>query len=438
MMNSMDLGVKKLTIFFLCLNVFIIALVPTGGFPSFKALVLLGSITLVAYAIATRVIIIRFSWQKLIVTLLFPVLIFMTIEISFVHRIDSDGILLEARSIFTIYILVIVYYLVIKEKLITYEVFLKYFFLGHVLYICIKVFILFYFFSLGDKTSAVLFLSGISSNIVVAGKLGVGGAYRIVSGIDLVSPFLFFIVLISNINMRKSIKILLLSILFINVIITLSRYGMVSFVILFFLYCLCMRKMIVFLLLSLFTVGSIIVAADVSNINLYGAIEHRFNGEGKLSTAVKVEQSYYLLREIAEFPLLGKGLGSYVEDYLRSSNPKYGYEAFWLALWMQLGTLGMIVFMFYLWLPVFLALKKTNKNNIMVSSTYILFLGGGMTNPTVIGISASIMYVLMFVVHLQSTQPLWNKSHRLALPMYRRLKSSKPIHCQTACKSQKL
>jgi len=400
-MNSIDLGLKRLTVFFLCLNIFTIALIPTGAFPSFKALVLISVFGLMFVAVASRVVVIRVSWQKLLGALLFPLLIFAAVGMAFFHGIEVDGILLEAKSLVTIYLLVILYYLVVREKLVAYELLLTWVLIGHVLYICMKIFVLFYFFSQGSKETAVMFLSSISSNIVVAGKLGIGGAYRVVSAIDLISPFLFFIVLIVDVKVKGLIKKLMLIILFINVIVSLSRYGMVSFFILGFLYCLCMRKMILFLVLSLLTVSAVVIAADFSNINLYGAIEHRFNGEGKLSTAVKFEQSYYLLREVSEYPFLGKGLGSYVEEYLRSENPKYGYEAFWLALWMQLGSVGMLFFLLYLCIPLFLALKKFHRHNVIMFFTYILFLGGGMTNPTVIGVSASVMYVLMFVFHLQ-------------------------------------
>jgi hypothetical protein len=158
-----------------------------------------------------------------------------------------------------------------------------------------------------------------------------------------------------------------------------------------------MRKMLVYLLLSVIAIFSVTALSEIRGIKIYEAIQYRFEGpEGELSTSVKVEQSRYLLRDIFQFPLFGKGLGSYVKDYMRNDSPRYGYEVFWLALWMQLGSLGMLVFLFYISIPIMMAISKLTRRNVIVAANYILFLGSGFTNSTIVGLSAAVMYVLFF------------------------------------------
>jgi hypothetical protein len=382
---------------FLIANLFTVALIPTGVLALVKVplFFFVGSF-FVLYIVEKRI---HLGLENALLFLVFLMLVFFSMLNGALHGFPASEYMLEARSILSIYLLVIISYAAIKINLITFQKILMVVLLGHATWIVAKIIFLVVFFSGGaSRQETIHFLELISDNIAnVGGPMGIGSAYRIHSSIDSLSPFLFFFLLLYPLRSSPGLKKLVAMLLLVNVIISLSRYDIVALFLLGFLYAFLMRKMLVYLLLSVIAIFSVTALSEIRGIKIYEAIQYRFEGpEGELSTSVKVEQSRYLLRDIFQFPLFGKGLGSYVKDYMRNDSPRYGYEVFWLALWMQLGSLGMLVFLFYISIPIMMAISKLTRRNVIVAANYILFLGSGFTNSTIVGLSAAVMYVLFF------------------------------------------
>lgn len=103
-----------------------------------------------------------------------------------------------------------------------------------------------------------------------------------------------------------------------------------------------------FVLLFLFTVIPDTVA------NIYNSISFRlFSQEVVMSDNIRNEQQEVILQNISEKPIIGKGLGYYDRDLIRSEENLYSYELEYLSYIMQFGFLGfsliiiMIIYSFY-------------------------------------------------------------------------------------------
>jgi hypothetical protein len=128
-------------------------------------------------------------------------------------------------------------------------------------------------------------------------------------------------------------------------------------------------------------------------------IEARFLSEANLGgDDVRVEQSTVLFQEFLHTPVLGKGLGSYAPDLVRSESAPYSYENQWLALAMQLGICGLSAILL---LPAWILFMQRGlvpaTLGTVDSIVFVLFLLQGFTNPT-LTTSPSAMVVLAFAV----------------------------------------
>lgn len=106
----------------------------------------------------------------------------------------------------------------------------------------------------------------------------------------------------------------------------------------------------IFMIISL-----LIVIFPKETSNIYESLMYRlFSQETIESDSIRDVQSEILFDNISNNPILGKGLGYYDPEFIRSDSAKYSYELEYLSFLMQFGILGfiliilMLIYSFYL------------------------------------------------------------------------------------------
>jgi len=206
----------------------------------------------------------------------------------------------------------------------------------------------------------------------------------------LIAVFLFFFALnnfwseIKN-NKKDLLKIILiLSFLIGTIIISLSRSFWAGGVITFFIITIIIIKKYnwktfifttIYFLLSIIIAGGLITAilkfpwpAPKINFNLVNTLSDRTQNEAASISRYSLLPK--LLEKIDEAPLLGKGFGTSVT--YQSSDPRviknnlngqyttYAFEWGWLDIWLKLGLLGAILYLFLLTKIMVSGFKKNN------------------------------------------------------------------------------
>ncbi len=150
---------------------------------------------------------------------------------------------------------------------------------------------------------------------------------------------------------------------------------------------------LVFILVALVT--SLVFIASSSNV-----LSH-FGLARSGSDSIRYTQGHVLMSEIINYPILGKGFGSVIENYQRL----FSFEQYVLALVMKVGIVGLILFYFYMktWIKhfqkrEFSSLNKEEKNRykgniIGLISIFVL----STTNPYLMNL-VGFVFILFFVV----------------------------------------
>jgi hypothetical protein len=129
-----------------------------------------------------------------------------------------------------------------------------------------------------------------------------------------------------------------------------------------FIYYIKNLKVIITILIALFI--CYMLFSDIFNLD-FNIISQRFfdaaNGAG--DSDARSEQHDYFWKYIAERPLLGYGMGSYMPNYLRSDLFKTAYENTFDYIVFERGVFGFFMLIFFLFILVF----KIFRSNILVA-----------------------------------------------------------------------
>jgi len=145
-----------------------------------------------------------------------------------------------------------------------------------------------------------------------------------------------------------------------------------------------------FSVISVLTIG-----AAASNQAIVDAVENRFFSSAvERSDSIRENQQFALVASITEAPLLGKGLATYVPWLVRSKNSPYSYELQILATAMQFGLIGVIPIA----LLIISLLSVIRSQDVLVRTSiymiYLFWVMTGLTNPSLIGRSAAMVFVV--------------------------------------------
>ena len=128
------------------------------------------------------------------------------------------------------------------------------------------------------------------------------------------------------------------------------------------------------------------------------------------SDADRIQQVAALKNFITDAPWFGHGLGTYSHLVWRSLDAPYVYEAQLLALFGQVGIVGVFLLV-VLMMSYFRWFRPNGQRSVMLSiGLFLLLVGwlaGGFLNPWVISSAASVSYVAIFALETlhQRTEP---------------------------------
>ena len=131
--------------------------------------------------------------------------------------------------------------------------------------------------------------------------------------------------------------------------------------------------------------------ALVGALAFFGAeIVERFVGQGaEMSDEIRVDQTRALASEIERHPILGRGIGASVPDFLRSETLPFSYEVQWYAVVMQFGWLGMSVFVLNIASLMISGVRRT-RSLICLAVVGLLWVAAGFTNPLITAIGSAV------------------------------------------------
>jgi len=303
----------------------------------------------------------------------------------------------------------------VHEKLTTREKILKIIIYANCIYSTIKVMIV------------VLHLLGVVNMFKVLDLIGIrymsmamlqGNLSRLQTSVDIITPFLLLFVLQSDrlhLGLSKKFKWYYLIITAPAIFLSFSRflYGVAVMSAVFYWFTLNVTGFVrvVILTISLVILGVAWVGIDKVQILIY---ERFFSYDNKMSDQVRVEQINALMAELDSFPLLGKGLGGYVEGLVRDGAIQYSYEVQWVAFLMQFGILGFILLL----IPVLLIgyqlfLPPFNRVKMSFFGLFGIWLLSGFTNPFLISLTSGIVYS-MFILAADILKSVDHSSRELA------------------------
>lgn len=312
--------------------------------------------------------------------------------------------LLEFRSFILMIVFVFMGFFLFDGE--SFEKYVRVFFVGIFCYAILKNSIIILIFLNIESGIVEALVNGSGFNEL--GYVGGHGVSRLVSVNDFFLVFTYFLVDYFFVSRRA--RFLFKLVIIFTVFMSFTRLIWLYFFAMFLLDILIKRSLGRNLVILSSAVLSVIFLSHNFSLDFFSSASGRFGAEGLLSLDVKYIQSVYLIKELNEYPLFGKGLGTYVEEYVRNESIPYAYEVFWLLLALQFGLLGVVIFVFSLFSP-FLYFSCSNRfvfsgGQILILSSFILFLLAGFTNPILLNSVVAFWFLFLYFSFFSLCRPL--------------------------------
>lgn len=225
-----------------------------------------------------------------------------------------------------------------------------------------------YVLNICDEKSLVDLIENIFRMEVMPMSIADGLLLRIGLIIDVLPLSIFPFLLMSS---SKKKKIIIIIGVIICIIINYSRIYMIQFIALMLVYMFTginIRKINIKKILVGIFLGIVVLSMYNIGDNI---INNRFIGENiEYSDLTRVEQIVAFSKEIPDDFLLGKGLGAYMKDYIRSEEMPFLYEVEWIALLYQLGLIGII----FMGIIFYFIIKRCYMNCLNRDMRYLFYI----------------------------------------------------------------
>lgn len=238
----------------------------------------------------------------------------------------------------------------------------------------------------------------------------IGDVGRIQTSIDILTPFLMYFVLQSNLldlKLSRTFKCLFFIFALASTFLSFSRLLIFAFAIsvLFYGLTLKLSGQIKFWAIT----GILFIAAvfAIGPEKVERVIERRlFSSDNHYSDVARKVQIDAMLNACDENPILGNGLGGYNKECIRDWKLPHAYEVQWIAFLMQFGALGLTLIL----IPVGLLSWKLieppfSRERIGFFLLFGLWLSSGFTNPFLISLTSGIVYALFLLAAEISLKP---------------------------------
>lgn len=358
---------------------FALVSIPVGALENIKLTIL----TLLTLAFFITLPKLKIPIVSLISIIFFVTLLLLQSLNTLISNFDDSFVFIEARSILLILITITYYLILSKNQLVKHESAIKTFIYGVLGFAFFKIIITYAIFN-----NPALIESMDLLDFYPIGNLGHPGILRFVFINDFFIPFAYFLTVKSE--FPKLTKNMLITIFFIMGIMSMTRYIWLILAIIIML--IHKWNLIIFTLIAL--IFSSILSNEYTDFKIIDSLNHRAFIEGADSVSEKSTQSSILLEEASNYPVFGKGLGTYVEGYIRNERIKYGYEVFYFLLILQFGLPILLIILSFIYWKL---MAKLRRHSFKIKNEafwiYTLILGSGFFNPTIMSAGTVVIFI---------------------------------------------
>jgi hypothetical protein len=230
--------------------------------------------------------------------------------------------------------------------------------------------------------------------------------FRINFAFDSTIPFvLFFLIKELSSNNKKNIIYVEILVILISLLISMSRalwFLGIFFIFLSFLFEFDFKRKIKFLF-SFFVITVILLLTTDIFKYISDVVKVRFGSSGSddnyYSDLTRHIQNEAIYKNFVESPLFGNGIGFYIKSFVRDQVDKYLYESQSFSLLMDLGIIGLIVFISMVFAMI-LKYNYFNKKALFFALVFFsVWLVSGSFNPFLLGSSGAM--VIFFSINAQ-------------------------------------
>jgi hypothetical protein len=381
---------------FIIFYAFIFIFTPMGLLSTVKTILLMILIGLFSIRIQGHI-----KKNTLFIILIFILFILFNIFNSYFYGFYEKEVFFELKSIIGLFLSIVILIYSYSNKFVNNEKIVKTIVLSHILYLTVKMSLMFaFFFNIGFASVLIDALSNsLNVNIMAYGVLP-----KITLPNDILTPIVFLIILLNRSYLKSyffkyKMDYFIIFICLISIVSTFNRFNIVilTFGLILFIIFIDIKK-IFNIIVGLFVFLLILSYVDDSLLTVIIELwEYRLSGEGDLSTGEKTYQYLLFLERILNGnPLFGNGVGSFLYDYIRDDNIRYGYEAFIMLLIYQFGFIGMILLLFfYLLFYINHYNLLQNKYLLFHSILSLLLFSVSFVNPMVLNSMYAVAYSLI-------------------------------------------
>ncbi|HBR1074741.1 TPA: O-antigen ligase family protein [Klebsiella quasipneumoniae subsp. quasipneumoniae] len=272
----------------------------------------------------------------------------------------------------------------------------------------IKAAVIVYSFMSGIPVSGVVSLISSFFNVSIM-SLDVDSSYlgRVNFPSDAALPIAIFMVMNKIMN-SSSVKsdYLKIGVLFFSVLIGMSRFYWAATMVAMCFSLLLNIKSRKSMTLAVLCVVSLFYASTTEPVQ--NMVAARFDSRNvDYSDGIRTTQLNHMMTRIDQNPMLGKGLGYYMPEYIRGYDAKYSYELQIPALVMQIGYAGVLLLFILIITPVISVVNgMATTKAFFILSMFSIWIASGFFNPVLFSSSGGVLYTMILLVgkHLKTKQ----------------------------------
>jgi len=341
----------------------------------------------------------KISRKIIILTMLFIIVLLFQILNSYHSSFFEKETFFEFKSFIGLYVNIIILVYSIIHNFISAKLFLQYVIVAHIFYLSAKLFLIIGFFL---KFTIASTLIEILSNILNANILAYGIIPKITLINDILTPIILLI-LILNISLKdklfnKTIQNIIIFVALLSIFLAFNRFNIALLFTGLIIYLFIIDKKKIFYIIGIFLlIFSLLNIIDNPIVQAITEIwSNRLSAEGSLSTSEKSFQYNLFFERIQNNFLFGNGLGTFLTDYIRDDNIRYGYEAFIMIIFYQFGLINFL-FLIVIYFAFYILHFKLLKNRYLLFNFIlsIFILSVSLVNPMLLNSMFSIVYVLV-------------------------------------------
>jgi len=386
--------VKKMVKFLLSIFFILYVSIPASAFIGMKTLLILFLIVLFFTFIFYKNV--KFNLKDLLVFWFFlsfiSALVFLSISRE--NFIFLPYAFRETLSILIIFFLSYIFYIFIKERIISINDFIKLILIVDVIYILLKLFVI--SLVLQDRIDLVV---SIIPNLVYTNYIYF---VRLNFGNDAIILFLNLSIL-PYINKLKY-YLIIFSLITIVIITSFTKYLVITT--LFALFILFLKKLrsknlainkIIFGMFKgiiiIFPMGYFLLNSEYPSY-IYKIYLDRIKEVSSYDDKIYQIKTFseYIFHDINSF-LFGYGIGSYLIDFIKDERLPFNYEVQWFSIAYQIGVPCVIIIILFYFL-----IFKNLLNDVYYLTIVILWFFSSFTNPYLLITSSFSIYVILFAV----------------------------------------